>query len=434
MVLDAPRAGAADVTPATKVLAQPERAGRRGAPRVAFLMGNLHGGGVQRITLLLAEGLAARGADVDLVVCDAQGELSDQIPPTLRLVALERGNPLAARLAVLRADPQGVAAYLRPLTTIKYASPTLACLPALARYLRRARPASLFSATSYLNIEAVLARRLAGVPTRLVLSDRSHFSSGKPRKDWRQRHLAAAMRRTYAQADAVTAVSQGVADDIARSIGIARDAIITLYNPTITPDFAARAREPIAHAWFAAGAPPVVLAVGRTTFQKDFATLLRAFARVRRERPLRLAIIGESSAKQAARLQELAGELAVQDDFALLGYQRNPLPYMARAAVLALSSRYEGFPNVLLEALACGTPVVSTDCPSGPSEILAGGAYGALVPVGDDAALAAAIGATLAAPPDRARLQARAAMFDYRTAIARYAAVLLGEAAAEAAP
>jgi glycosyltransferase involved in cell wall biosynthesis len=430
MALDARREGAAGVTAAmAQVLARPERAARRPAPQVAFLLGNLNGGGVQRMTMLLAEGLATRGADVDLVVCDAQGELREQIPPTLRLVPLARGNPLAARLAALRADPQGVFAYLRPLMTIKYASPTLAYLPSLARYLRRARPASLFSATSYLNIEAVLARRLAGVPTRLVLSDRSHFSSGKPRKDWRQRHLAAAMRRTYAQADAITAVSHGVADDIAGSIGIARDAIITLYNPTITPDFAARASEPIAHPWFAAGAPPVVLAVGRTTFQKDFSTLLRAFARVRRERPLRLAIIGESNAKQTARLQALAGELAVPDDFALLGYQRNPLPYMARAALLALSSRYEGFPNVLLEALACGTPVVSTDCPSGPAEILDGGAYGALVPVGDDAALAAAITATLADPPDPARLQARAAIFDYRTAIARYAKVLLGERA-----
>src|SRR5690606_17699756 len=146
---------------------------------------------------------------------------------------------------------------------------------------------------------------------------------------------------TYAQADAITAVSHGVADDIARSIGIPRETITTLYNPTITPDFAARAREPIAHPWFADGAPPVVLAVGRTTFQKDFATLLRAFARARRERPLRLAIIGESNAKQTARLQELAGELGVQDDFALLGYQRNPLPYMVRAAAFALSSRYE---------------------------------------------------------------------------------------------
>jgi glycosyltransferase involved in cell wall biosynthesis len=273
----------------------------------------------------------------------------------------------------------------------------------------------------------VLARRLAGVPTRLVVSDRSHFSSGKPRKAWRQRHLAAAMRRTYERADAITAVSNGVADDIARSIGISRAAITTLYNPTLTPDFAAKVSQPVAHPWFVDGAPPVLLAVGRTTFQKDFSTLLRAFARVRRDRPVRLAIIGESNAKQTTRLRELAAELGVDEDFALLGYHPNPLPYMARAAAFVLSSRYEGFPNVLLEALACGTPVVSTDCPSGPFEILDGGAYGALVPVADDAALAAAITATLADPPDRTRLQERAAMFDYRTSIARYAEVLLGE-------
>jgi glycosyltransferase involved in cell wall biosynthesis len=430
MVLDAPQEGTAGVMAATApILSRPDRVAPRPAPHVAFLMGNLHGGGVQRMTMLLAEGLAAQGARVDLVVCDTQGELRNQIPSALHMVALEHANPIAARLAVLRADPRGMAAWLRPLTTIKYSSPTLGCLPSLARYLRRARPDSLFSATSHLNIEAVLARRLAGVPTRLVISDRSHFSSGKPRKAWRQRHLAAAMHRTYEQADAITAVSDGVADDIARSIGIARETITTLYNPTITPDFQARASQPIAHPWFADGAPPVLLAVGRTTFQKDFSTLLRAFARVRRDRPVRLAIIGEANAKQAARLRDLAGELAVQEDFALLGYHPNPLPYMARAAAFVLSSRYEGFPNVLLEALACGTPVVSTDCPSGPSEILDGGAYGALVPVADDAALAAAIIATLADPPDRARLQARAAMFDYRTAIARYAAVLLGETA-----
>jgi glycosyltransferase involved in cell wall biosynthesis len=232
-------------------------------------------------------------------------------------VTLEHSNPLTARLAALRADPGGAAAMLRPLLTIKYASPTLGYLPALARYLRRARPDSMFSATSYLNIEAVLARRLAAVPTRLVLSDRSHFSSGKPRKAWRQRHLAAAMQRTYLQADAITAVSNGVAADIAQSIGIPREAIITLYNPTITPDFAARAGQPIDHPWFADGAPPVLLGVGRTTFQKDFATLLRAFAKTRADRPARLAIIGESNEKQAARLHTLAGELGVEDDFTL---------------------------------------------------------------------------------------------------------------------
>lgn len=377
------------------------------------------------MTNLLAEGLAAQGAEVDLVVCDSEGGLGPQIPPALRIVALQRSNPVAARLAALRADPWGLVAFARPLTTLKFASDTLAYLPSLTGYLRTTQPDSLFSATTWLNIEAVLARRLAGVSTRLVISERSHFSSGKPGKVWRQRHLAAAMRRTYVQADAITAVSRGVADDIARSLGIPREAITTLHNPTITPDFAARAGQPIDHPWFAAGAP-VLLGVGRVAYQKDFATLLRAFARVRRHRPARLVIVGEANQKQQSRLRALAEELGVADEVELSGYRPNPLPYMARATAFVLSSRWEGFPNALLEAMACGTPVVSTDCPSGPAEILEDGAYGALVPVADDAALAAAILATLDAPPDPARLRARAAMFDYETAIARYADVLLG--------
>jgi len=380
-----------------QVLAPPQaRFGtQRRSRHVAFLLGNLSSGGVQRMTSLLAEGLAARGAEVDLVVCDARGDLRAQLSPAVRMVPLQRSNPVMARLIALRADPQGLAALIRPLVTIKYASPTLSYLPSLARYLREARPDSLFSATSYLNIEAVLARRLAGVPTRLVISDRSHFSSGKPRKEWRQRNLVAAMRRAYLQADAITAVSNGVADDIARSLRIAREAITTLYNPTIAPDFAARASEPIDHPWFAEGAPPVLLGVGRMTFQKDFSTLLRAFAQVRQDRPVRLVVIGEANQKQQTRFQTEAAELGVQEAVELLGYLPNPLPYMARAAMFVLSSRYEGFPNVLLEALACGTPVVSTACPSGPSEILDDGAYGALVSVGDDRALAGAIMATL---------------------------------------
>jgi|APTNR8051073442_1049403.scaffolds.fasta_scaffold06227_2 glycosyltransferase involved in cell wall biosynthesis len=397
------------------------------SPHVAFVMGKLNSGGVQRMTMLIAEGVASRGVNVDLVVCDAQGALKDQISPSTSIVALTKSNPIAARWAALRADPKGISAYLKPLLTRKYASETLPYLPSLARYLKRTRPDSIFSATTYLNIETVLARRLAGVPSRLVLSDRSHFSSGKPRKEWRLRNLVAAMHRTYREADAITAVSNGVADDIARSVGIARDRITTLYNPTITPDFQAKMHEPIEHRWFADGAPPVLLGVGRTTFQKDFATLVRAFARVRAERPVRLAIIGESSDKQSGRLRSLAAELGVADDVQLLGYQRNPIPYMARSAAFVLSSRYEGFPNVLLEAMACGTAVVATDCPAGPREILDGGIYGPLVPVGDDAALAAAITATLDAPPDPTFLKKRAAVFNYDTAIDRYTAVILGD-------
>jgi glycosyltransferase involved in cell wall biosynthesis len=192
------------------------------------------------------------------------------------------------------------------------------------------------------------------------------------------------------------------------------------------------------HPWFGADQPPVILAVGRPGRQKDFPTLVRAFAQVRRQRPVRLMIIGEVSladknrvdkAKKVGRaavLTGLAEELGVADDVSLAGYQSNPPAYMSRAGVFVLSSRFEGFPNVLLEAIAAGCPVVSTDCPSGPSEILDDGLFGALVPVGDADAMARAIAATLDAPRNSERLMLRAALFSYDEAIVAYRDVLLG--------
>ena len=170
----------------------------------------------------------------------------------------------------------------------------------------------------------------------------------------------------------------------------------------------------------------MVLNVSRLAHQKDLPTLLRAFARVRSRRPARLMIGGKGSPTQIGRVYDLATELGIRPDVEALGYLLSPAVHGA-GGVFALSSRFEGFPNVLLEALACGTPVVSTDCPSGPREFLADGAFGALVPVGDDRALAEAIERTLDDPPDAARLRARAASFDYEHAIDRYQAVLLGE-------
>ena len=407
-----------------------ERSGARAPARLgvhlAFLLSDLTGGGVQRIVTILARAFAARGAQVDVVVCEAGGELRTDLPAEVGIVQLHRCDPLRARLAVWRADRTAARLLARPMLSPKHGSATLAYLPSLAGYLRAARPDALFAATPYLNIEAVLARRLAGVPARIVVSERNHFSSGKARKDWRRRHLGPAMRHAYLEADAIVAVSDGVASDLAEAIGIPRSAVTTLYNPTLPPDFAVRLAEPIAHPELFDG-PPVVLTVGRLAHQKDHATLLRAFARLRERRPVRLAIGGKGSPKQVARIHELADQLGIRTDVEVLGFLPNPVPYMARAAVFALSSRFEGFPNVLLEALAAGTPVVSTDCPSGPREILDDGVYGPLVGVGDDAALAEAIARTLDDPPASERLKARAARFDYAAAIARYEGVLLGK-------
>jgi glycosyltransferase involved in cell wall biosynthesis len=414
---------------ATEVAEDRERAPAALEAHLAFLLSDLSGGGVQRIATILAQAFAARGARVDVVVCDPGGEFGPDLPAEVEVVPLHRCDPLRARLAVWRADHTAARLLARPMLSPKHGSATLAYLPSLAEYLRTARPDTLCAATAYLNIEAVLARRLAAVPTRIVLSEHNHFSSGKPRKDWRRRHLGRAMRHAYLEADAIVAVSDGVASDLAETIGIPRAAVTTLYNPTLPPDFATRLAAPIAHPGLFDG-PPVVLTIGRLAYQKDHATLLRAFARLRERRPVRLAIGGKSSPKQVARVHELAEQLGIRADVEVLGFLPNPGPYMARAAVFVLSSRFEGFPGVLLEALAAGTPVVSTDCPSGPREILDDGVYGPLVEVGDDAGLAEAIARTLDDPPASERLKARAAAFDYDAAIARYEEVLLGPAPA----
>jgi glycosyltransferase involved in cell wall biosynthesis len=211
------------------------------------------------------------------------------------------------------------------------------------------------------------------------------------------------MRLSYGMADRVIAVSEGVAEDTAAVTGLPRDRIAVVRNPVVTPRLRAMAKEAVDHPWLPASDVPVVLGAGRMTRQKDFPVLVRAFARVRRERPCRLIVLGEGPDR--AEIERLVGELGVGDDVSLPGFAVNPYAYMSRASLFVLSSRWEGSPNVLTEALAVGTPVVSTDCPSGPRETLQEGRFGPLVAVGDEEALARAILETMAHPLDAATLR-----------------------------
>jgi glycosyltransferase involved in cell wall biosynthesis len=248
----------------------------------------------------------------------------------------------------------------------------------------------------------------------------------------RRRRLVALQRRLYPTADAVVAVSRGVAEDVAARSGLARERITVVYNPAVTPEIARLSQEPVAHPWFAAGTgTPVMLAVGRLGAAKDFPTLIRAFARLRAGRPARLVVLGKDkdarkTEKRVAGYRALAAELGVAGDVDFPGFAANPFAWMARASVLAVSSRHEGFCNVIAEALACGCPVVSTDCPSGPAEILEHGRWGRLVPVGDEAAMADALGATLDGPLEAAALQRRAQAFSLDRAVDRYEELLFG--------
>ncbi len=234
----------------------------------------------------------------------------------------------------------------------------------------------------------------------------------------RDRFLPLAMRLAYRHADGVIGVSGGVADTLAQITHLPRARITVLHNPVVVPGFAEDAAAPLDHPWFEPGQPPVVLGVGSLTRQKDFATLLRAFAMVRGKRSARLVILGEG--EDRATLESLAAELGVKGDVALPGWVANPYAWMARAGVFVLSSQWEGFGLVLAEALACGTPVVSTDCPSGPAEILEGGRHGRLVPMQDSAAMAAAILDTLDSTSDCEALRRRGHDFSLEKVCAQY--------------
>jgi len=374
---------------------------------LALFLSGLSGGGAQRRMLTLAGAFAARGHRVDVVVPRSRGPFAAQLSPAVRLVALE---PLAGRLPCIGSR--------RPLLV-------LAAVPALVSYLRREWPDAVLSTSTAANLACACARGLAGSDTPVVLSANIHLSAAIARRarPWRPvlRWLA---RRTYSRADAVIAISGGVADDLARAAGVPHQRVHAIHNPVSIDEIRNRARAPLDHPWLAPSEPPVLLAVGKLAPQKDYPTLLRAFARVRAARHARLVILGEGP--QRSKLARLARRLGIASDVALRGFEPNPHAWMARASVFVLSSAWEGFSNALAEALACDCPVVSTDCPSGPAEILDGGAFGPLCPVGDDRALAGAILRVLETPLSRDALRARAATFSVDAAADRYLEVLLG--------
>lgn len=372
----------------------------------------------------LARAFVEQGYSVDLLLADATGPYLHEVPPSVRIIELKVRKAYTQWLQVWH--DRELLRSLAPVFLAPHPPRVLRSLSSLVDYLRQERPAAILSAQHYGNIAALSAVRLAGVSTRLVITQRTQLSmylqNGAKR---RQRGVLGPIRHCYPWADNIIAVSNGVADDLAITAGIPRQRITTIYNPVVTPELAIQAKTPLEHPWFTAGEPPVILAAGRLHYQKDFPTLLNAFARVRATRPARLIILGEGEARPALAAQ--VEKLGIQADVDLPGFVDNPFAYMARAAVFVLSSLYEGLPGVLIQSMACGCPVVSTDCPSGPAEILDGGVYGPLVPVGDHVALAEAMLTVLAASPDRQKLQDRASLFSLQHAVARYAEVLCGD-------
>lgn len=353
------------------------------------------GGGAERVILNLAAGFHERGLSVDLVLAKAEGPYLDEVPRGVRIVDLDAHRVLAS-------------------------------LPGLVRYLRRETPVAMLATMMYANIVTLLARRLSGVQTRLLIREACAISTNYTGSAGVTGYLLPPLARfVYPWADGIVAVSHGVAKDLAHSIGLDLDRIRVIYNPVVDAQLFEKAKRAVDHAWFAPGEPPVILGVGRLTEQKDFSTLIRAFALVRKEMPARLVILGEG--EKRAELETLIRNLQLAGDIAMPGFVKNPYCYMARAAVFVLASRQEGLPNALIQAMAVGTPLVATNCPSGPREILQNGRFGTLVPVGDEQAIARGVLKSIADPTRHKNTGNAWAPFETDKVTTAYMNALLGE-------
>lgn len=346
-----------------------------GQDHLAIFVNTLRGGGAERAMVRLANHFVTRGFRVDLLLLENTGPYRSQVSESVRVIDLATDSRRSLR-----------------------------SLAQVMGYLRRERPAAMIAALKQSCMVSLWAKRLTGVGTRVIPTIRGNMEPPDKRL-----HHRLGRRLIYRWADEIVAVSGGVADEFARLSGLPRERLTVVYNGVLAPEFVLGLAAPADHPWLEEHGTPVILAVGRLVTEKDYPTLIRAFARLRAEGPVRLIILGEGPCR--GDLESLVALCGLQDDVSLPGFVEIPQAYMAKASVLVLSSLREGLPNVLIEAMASGTPVVATDCPSGPRELLVDGEYGPLVPVGDDERLAAAIRQQLLVPTPAPKLQEWAARF-----------------------
>lgn len=360
--------------------------------RLAFLLPHMTGGGAERVALRLIEDAVAQGYEVDLLLMEAMGQLLPLIPKTVRVIDLHANR---------------IRDVIRPLV----------------RYMRAERPDGIQVSMWPLTVAGVLAHRLARSPARLVLSE--HITLSRQYRHFnalRRTVLRASIRLTYPLAHARVAVSAQAADDLAIVSGIARSSIETIYNPIERPP-ETRTTDTLATGLWN-DSPARIISVGTLKAQKNQALLIDAFALLHRERPARLILLGEGDLR--AELEERVARHGLVDNVILPGFFVDPWPFYKTAQLFVLSSDYEGYGNVLVEAMYAGLTIVSTDCPSGPREILDDGLYGRLVPCDDPVTLARAMADALDRPTDPDAVRARAASLSGDHTSARYLVLMTG--------
>ena len=406
--------------------------------RIAIVVPSLTGGGAERKALAIASGLLRRGHEVDLVLGGLACDYPEEVPRGSRLFYIDcpSGDPDSQRnLSLMDTVPYPLSSkpflidcprILSAANLISKASWNLLPLTMhaklsrwatkVAMYLDRERPDAVLAMLIPSVAAATMAVRLARHRARVVGTLHSAVRSGR----WLRR-----ARRAYPHVDAAVGISRGVASELTATIGVSIDRVRTIYNPVVSETLVRSFDQPADHPWLDNPGPRVILAAGRLSKHKNFSTLLIAFSRVLNHCPARLIVLGKGRLRPL--LESQAKELQIAEHVDFPGFVRNPHAFMAKASLFVLSSRYEGLPSVLIEAMACGCPVVSTDCRYGPDEILEDGRWGELVPVDDATALSEAMLRTLDNPRPRDALRKRASFFGIEQAVDRYEALLLGE-------
>jgi len=362
--------------------------------KVSLLVANMNGGGAEKSMLNLAKGLHKRGINTDLVLCEAEGEYMSQAPDYLNIIDLKRSRVLYA-------------------------------IQAIADYLKKNKPDVLISTLNRVNIAAVIARKISRVKTKIILREASTLG------DERNSNLSlwegiinTAARIVYSAGDEFVAQSYGSADDLINYTGINQEKVHVIYNPVVDDDIYTEAEKKSGNAWVDEGYDYIISA-GRITPSKDFTTLILAFNELINNCNMRLIIIGKQNEKdEYDKLSNVIDNLGLKAIVSLPGFVQNPFPYYKHAKLLVSSSKLEGLPGTLIQAMACGCPVVSTDCPSGPSEILGKGKYGLLSPVGDYSQLAENMIKTLNNPLSSEMLAKRALEFTVEKAVDKYMKVI----------
>lgn len=347
---------------------------------ISFLLNDLSDGGVERVTLNLAEGLLEKGYEIHFICFQKKGDFLSQVPEEIQIIDLKVNRAFKS-------------------------------IPALSKYIKKYKPDVLFSAKHYINVMALITKSLSFTKTKIVVAGHGMFFPEQQSK-----LLTRFMQFLYPKADKIIAVSQGVAENIAASAKIDQNLIEVIYNPVITEQLKEKVNEEIPFPKEAN--TKYILSVGRLSKEKDFATLINAFEKVHDVICSKLIIIGEGPERE--KLENLISKKNLENSISLSGFSANPYATLKHGDLFVLSSLTEGLPTVIIEALYCGVPVISTDCPSGPREILENGKFGKLVSVGDESELASEILRTLDESVDKEKLKARSLRFSSENAVINY--------------